>query len=80
MVIPYSREEWLKSMFTCIFQHVLGSSSIVVSVCMLRIQRAKSCFKKLEAPAEKKQGNHLFPCGMSSADVEESPGLQETRS
>lgn len=48
-------------------------------VCMLRIQRAKSCFKKLEAPAEKKQGNHLLPCGVSSADVEESPGLQETR-
>lgn len=48
------------------------------AIWILWIQRAKSCFKKLEAPAGKRQINHLLPRGVSSADVEESPGQQET--
>ena len=54
MVIPYSREEWLKPMFTYIFQHVLGSSSIAVSMFASWGCKEQSPVSKSSKPPQKR--------------------------
>ena len=48
-------------------------------IWILCIQRAGSCFNKLEASAEERPVNHLLLYGVNTADTEESPGSWKTR-
>ena len=54
LCIPYSREEWLKPMFTYIFQHVLGSSSIAVSLFASWGCKEQSPVSKSSKPPQKR--------------------------
>lgn len=78
--MPYSRKQWIKHIFINICSAWIGLL-LYTRHCVwtLGIQKSKVLFQEAGSLPGERPVNHLLLCGVSTADVEESPGSWKIR-